>query len=793
MRFRGLKILLLAVTAAAVLFLLCGAVKTLGMDRWVDFDVYRITGCDRTSIIYDGQSDVVTRLHGVQDRTWVSISELQPSTVYAFISAEDARFFEHEGVDVIRIAGAIVADIKAGSYVQGASTISQQLIKLSHLTSEKTISRKAEEAALAYEMERQYSKEDILEMYLNYVYFGGGYYGIEAAAEGYFGVHASNLTLDQSAMLAGILKSPSGYAPHINYAASINRRNNILRLMRDYGYITDDEKKQAAAKRPTILHDKNEEYSGYYTDAVTKSAAALMGITVDELIRGGYSIYSAMDSDIQHYCEEMFKNGELFPAEDSEAAIVVLEPSTGMVVAMVGGRSYTGGISFNRATDIRRQPGSVIKPVIAYAPAFEYLNYTAADMILDEETTFADYTPSNYGNKYYGWVTVREAVTKSLNVPAVKTLSEVGVERAKDFAKRCGIEFDDKDDSLALALGGFTYGVSPLQIAGAYSCFASGGIYNTPTLIKKITDRNGLTVYEYRQDSRRVMSEANAYILTSMLKSVVTEGTGHRLNTLDIPIAGKTGTVGLANGNRDAWMAGYTPEYTAVVWQGYDSDRLGLLPSSATGGTYPALMLYELFNHIYPDGRSGDFEKPESVKQYSIDAKTLKKQHKAVLANAMTPQSSRVTEYFTEETAPEDVSGYWAVPGSAQNLLAVREEGGVMVSFDCPDDFGMYTLWRSEAGKAEKPLMTWNGREGHIEYIDAAVKPGKGYRYRVTVKHEELLIGDEPVEGLTTRYAFVPAGLGTSSSSINEQAVRQRRTYATDVLTIAEIQIKYII
>ena len=768
MRFRGLKILLLAVTAAAVLFLLCGAVNTLGMDRWVDFDVYRITGCDRTSIIYDGQSDVVTRLHGVQDRTWVSISELQPSTVYAFISAEDARFFEHEGVDVIRIAGAIVADIKAGSYVQGASTISQQLIKLSHLTSEKTISRKAEEAALAYEMERQYSKEDILEMYLNYVYFGGGYYGIEAAAEGYFGVHASDLTLDQSAMLAGILKSPSGYAPHINYAASINRRNNILRLMRDYGYITDDEKKQASVRRPTILHDKNEEYSGYYTDAVTKSAAALMGITVDELIRGGYSIYSAMDSDIQHYCEEMFKNGELFPAEDSEAAIVVLEPSTGMVVAMVGGRSYTGGISFNRATDIRRQPGSVIKPVIAYAPAFEYLNYTAADMILDEETTFADYTPSNYGNKYYGWVTVREAVTKSLNVPAVKTLSAVGVYRAKDFAKRCGIEFDDKDDSLALALGGFTYGVSPLQIAGAYSCFASGGIYNTPTLIKKITDRNGLTVYEYRQDSRRVMSEANAYILTSMLKSVVTEGTGHRLNTLDIPIAGKTGTVGLANGNRDAWMAGYTPEYTAVVWQGYDSDRLGLLPSSATGGTYPALMLYELFNHIYPDGRSGDFEKPESVKQYSIDAKTLKKQHKAVLANAMTPKSSRITEYFTEETAPEEVSGYWAVPGSAQNLVAVREEGGIMVSFDCPDDFGMYTLWRSEAGKAEKPLMTWNGREGHIEYIDAAVRPGKGYRYRVTVKHEELLIGDEPVEGLTTRYAFVPAGLGTSSSSINE-------------------------
>ena len=672
MRFRGLKILLLCVATAAVLFFLFGAVNMFGVDEWADFDVYRITGCDRTTVILDADDQELTKLHGSEDRIWVSLNELSQDTLHAFVSAEDARFFEHDGVDIIRIAGAVVADIKAGGYVQGASTISQQLIKLSHLSSEKTISRKAEEAALAYEMERRYSKSEILEMYLNYVYFGGGYYGIEAASLGYFGVHASELTLSQSAMLAGILKSPSGYAPHINYAASIKRRDNILRLMNEYGYITEESRNEASAERPTIIKGKQEQYSGYYTDAAAKSAAAILGITVDELIRGGYTIYTAMERNIQSCCESLFENDELFPAEDSEGAIVVLEPSSGLVLAMVGGRSYSGSLSFNRAADIRRQPGSVIKPVIAYAPAFEYLGYTAADMILDEETVFADYMPSNYGDKYYGWVTLREAVTKSLNIPAVKTLSAVGIDRAKAFAESLGIEFDPEDNSLALALGGFTYGVSPLQIAGAYSCFASGGLYSTPSLIRKITNRTGATVYEYRAEKRRVISAGNAYILTSMLKSVVTEGTGHRLNNLNIPIAGKTGTVGLAGGNRDAWMVGYTPEYTAVAWQGYDSDRLGLLPSSATGGTYPALMLYELFKQLYPNGREGDFDKPNGVRQCVIDLLALKRSHEIALANGMTPESSRMTEYFTEETAPVTFSKYWRLPGILQGFANAR-------------------------------------------------------------------------------------------------------------------------
>ena len=751
MKLRRSRILLLVLSLAAVFFMLFGAVGVLGVDNWADFELQRITGCDRSSVIYDINDVEILRLHGAEDRTWVSIDSLPEHLLYAFISAEDARFYDHEGIDIIRIAGAVIADIKAGEYVQGASTISQQLIKLSHLTSEKTISRKAEEAVLAYQMERICTKGDILEMYLNYVYFGGGYYGVEAAALGYFGVHASELTLSQSAMLAGILKSPGSYAPHLDYEASVGRRDTVLMLMDQYGYISDAERETASAERPKILHGQISEYSGYYTDAVIKSAANVLGITMDQLLRGGYHIYSAMDTQLQLYCESLFENDSLFPAEDSEGAMVVQRHDEGLISAMVGGRAHSGSMGFNRATDIRRQPGSVIKPIISYAPAFEYLGYTAADMILDEETVFADYTPSNFAGKYYGWVTMREAVSKSLNVPAVKVMSEVGVERAKAFAVSCGIEFDSRDDSLALALGGFTYGVSPLQIAGAYSCFASGGEYNTPSLIRRITDSEGNVLYEYTPQRSRVMSEENAYILTSILKSVVSEGTGHRLNTLDIPIAGKTGTVGTSDGNRDAWMVGYTPDYTAAVWMGYDNDKLGILPAEVTGGTYPAVMLYELYSYIYPEGCEGDFIRPEGVMEYSLDSYSLKVLHKAALANVFTPEDSRITELFTADTAPQAATGYWAIPAAAQNLSAAIVNGKVNISFDCPDDFGEYSLCRRDDRGRERIIKTWSGREGHIQYTDTSAQGGSSYAYYVTVRHEEMKIGGKAVYGLPTR------------------------------------------
>jgi len=441
----------------------------------------------------------------------------------------------------------------------------------------------------------------------------------------------------------------------------------------------------------------------------------------------------------------------------ARGAIVVQRPEDGLVTAMVGGRGYGGGMSFNRATDIRRQPGSVIKPIIAYAPAMEYLGYTAATMVLDEETAFGEYTPANFNDKYYGWVTVREAVTRSLNVPAVKILSEVGVERAKEFAASCGIEFHEKDESLALALGGFTYGVSPLQVAGAYSAFASGGVYHAPSVIRFIADSEGREVYRCAPEGRRVMSAANAYILTSMMKSVVSEGTGHRLSSLGIPLAGKTGTVGMEAGNRDAWMATYTPDYTAVVWLGYDSDNHGVLPAGATGGSYPAMILGELYAMLYPEGTAEDFTVPGDVAEYRIDQRTLELTHRLTLANALTPKSSQMTELFTSATAPEDATSYWAVPRAARGLRAGTAGGITLISFDCPDAFGQYILCRTGMDGAEEELGEWDGAGGRVEYADATALPGEKYRYRVLCRHKELKIGGRHVYGPATDYITVQA------------------------------------
>lgn len=619
-----MKAVLLAMALAATCFVLFFAVNLLRLDAWREFDPEKILGAPETLILYDKDDGELLRLHAAEDRVSISLSEIPQHVRMAFVSAEDARFYEHQGIDLIRIAGAAWEDLKAGSYVQGASTITQQLIKLSHLNADKTISRKLEEAVLAYQMEQQFSKDQILEMYLNYVYFGRGYYGVEAAALGYFGIHASELSRAQAAALAGILKSPTNYAPHLSPENCLRRRNNILSLMCEYGHISEEER-DAAIAEPLEILDAEETTRGYYVDTALSTATELLNVDMQTLLTGGYRIYTAMDPALQSHCEAIFADDAYFPAADCEGAIVIQQAGTGYVAALVGGRNSEQAMAFNRAMRIRRQPGSVIKPVIAYAPALEYCGYTAASMLLDEPTSFSDYTPGNFNDKYYGWVTMREAVKRSLNVPAVKVLSEVGLGQGKAFAESLGIAFDEADTSLTLALGGFTYGVSPWQLTGAYAAFASGGIYNTPTVIRSITDAAGNILYEYVPDSRRVMQEENAYILTSMLESAIKEGTGRRLGDLEIPLAGKTGTVGMDNGNRDAWMAAYNPEYAACVWMGYDRAEDGILPAEATGGNYPALMLRAVFSYLYEGREAPQFAVPDGVVEYSLDKRTDRK------------------------------------------------------------------------------------------------------------------------------------------------------------------------
>ena len=754
---RALRWVLLLMVLAVLGFVLFMAAQLWDLDAWQDFDPANILGAQQSLILYDGENGEILRLHDKEDRVSIPLSDVPDLVQKAFISAEDARFYEHPGVDVIRIVGAAWADIKAGGYVQGASTISQQLIKLSHLTADKTISRKLEEAVLACQMETRYSKDEILEMYLNYVYFGGGYYGIEAAALGYFGVHAKDLSVAQGAMLAGILKSPSNYAPHLDFEASLARRDTVLSLMAEYGYLDDQGLADAKGETMVILHDgtASEEGRNYYVDAALQDAMEILQIDSETLLSGGYRIYTAMDSAIQNQCEAIFQQDDLFPG-DAQGAIVVQEAGTGLIRAMVGGRgAYDTAMAFNRATDIRRQPGSVIKPVIAYAPALEGYGYTAATMLLDEPTTFAEYSPRNFGNKYYGWVTLREAVTRSLNVPAVKVLSDIGVSAGKAFAQSCGIPFDPQDTSLTLALGGFTYGVSPLQIAGAYAAFASQGIYNTPTCIQRITDSTGKELYVYEPENRRVMSEQNAYILTSMLQSAIQEGTGHRLKDLDIPLAGKTGTVGEGEGNRDAWMACYSADYAAAVWIGYDTSQDGALPQDATGGKYPALILEQLFQGLYQDRAPKEFSMPSGVNAYKLDKRTLEMFHEPVLATALTPSSAIQTEVFVEGTQPTALSCYWVVPSPPGEFrVYLGGDGKPQIAFTGRESFAQYQLYRQKGTESPQLIKTWDGK-GAVTYGDDSALPGCTYTYYILPVHQEMNVGGEQVKGPATKKVTV--------------------------------------
>ncbi len=759
-----LKTALLGVCALVALALFCLSVWVWQVAQSVELDVGRITNAGQTLHLYDGSGEQIASLHGAEDRTAVSLEEIPQHVRNAFLAVEDVRFYSHSGIDIKRIFGALLADLRSGSLEQGASTITQQLIKLSHLTSEKTLERKVQEAILALELEAQYSKDEILEMYLNYVYFGGGAYGIESAAWRYFGIHASELTVAQGALLAGIVKSPSNYAPHLDPEASVKRRDLVLSLMAENGFLTE-EKAQEAMAEPLVLNEQADTgYDhGYYVDAALDEACELLDLDREGLYSGGYRVYTYLDTELQELCEALFEDPSLFPedaadGEPVQAALTVIDPESFGVTALLGGRSYDVQRGFNRATDMRRQPGSTIKPVLVYAPAIDRFGYTAASVMLDEPTDFGGYQPQNYGNKYYGLVTLREAMLRSLNVPAVKLLSNIGVRTGKTFAERLGISFDPADNSLSLALGGFTYGVSPLSLCGAYASFAAGGLYESPCFVQKITDSQGVVLYERTPNPQRVMDERTAFLLTSMMQSCVTSGTGRRLNT-GIPLAGKTGTTGMTagTGNKDIWTAAYNPDYCAVVWMGFDdTDAQHSLPSDATGGTYPAELLSALFDALYPSKTAAPaFEVPEGIVEVRLDGASLE-EGVAVLANAMTPADSVVTEYFTQDTVPTETTKYWAVPSSVKKVgLSLNEHGRPVVSFDPPQAFVRYRIYRAAGGGEPVLIAELPGDMGRIDYEDNSAPYGVVCQYYVQPVHPEMTLAGEPVTGPSTASASI--------------------------------------
>ena len=555
---------------------------------------------EQTSFLYGEDGALITEIHGAVNRVPVPLEEVPLHVQSAFVAVEDERFYSHHGVDIRAILRAAYSSLQSGRITEGASTITQQVIKLYFLSPEQSLRRKMKEAVLAVEFERRYSKDKILELYLNRVYFGEGAYGIQSAAKVYFDKDSSALTVAEGALLAALLQAPSAYDPYINPGGALGRRNTVLEKMIQQKLIPEEQGLEAL-NTPVLLDDKAHKVQGssFFIDYVIEEAIEATGS--EKFSKGGLKIYTTLEPEIQAKAEEVFRRPDLFPTGDVEAALALVENGTGAIKALVGGRQYEANRGFNRATQLSRQPGSAFKPVAVYAPAFE-LGYGPESMVSDAPLNISGYKPHNSDGGYYGTVSARTALRWSRNVAAVWLLNQIGVDRGFEMAERMGFELVEEDRCLPLALGGLTRGVSPLQMAGAYAVFSNRGVFIKPYAIKSIVEPGGEVVYR-RPEGVPVMKASTAEAMQDMLRSVVEGGTGYRAAIRGVTVAGKTGTTELPDiavfrglaGNKDAWFVGFTSRYTAAVWMGYDEkdmDQQHYL--TAYGGNQPA----ELFRTV---------------------------------------------------------------------------------------------------------------------------------------------------------------------------------------------------
>lgn len=555
------------------------------------------------TIIYDEHGRPASKLAAANIEE-VSIERVPDHFLQAIVAVEDRRFYEHNGVDYYGFLRAMWRNIRARAWVEGGSTITQQLAKNVFLTNEKTLVRKWNEWLIAQKIERTYSKQEILEMYINRVYFGAGAWGVASAAKTYFGKDVSDLTLSESAMLAGLVKAPSALSPLRHYDKAVARRNVVLSLMKEQGYI--DEQEWAAAKNERIAiqqEPKRDPYAGkypYYVDELIREAITRYGLTQSDVLSGGLRIYTELDPRMQQALEAVYADDSLFPSSPDgvlvQSGAVLLDPKTGGVKALVGGRGRHVFRGFNRATELRRQPGSAIKPLAVYTPALEQ-GYEPFSLLKDEPLNLGGYRPQNYDHTYRGTVTMYEAVIHSLNVPAVWLLHEIGLDKGMDALRRFGLPLEKEDRQLGIALGGMSRGVSPLEMAEAYAVFANDGVRPDGHLITKIVDAYGHEVAEWEPERAVVTSKKTAQQMTVLLEGVIREGTGRRAAIPGRELAGKTGSTEMTipgiDGVKDQWMVGYTPQLVGALWLGYDRPD-GTHYLTTTSGETAAV----IFRHI---------------------------------------------------------------------------------------------------------------------------------------------------------------------------------------------------
>ena len=577
-------------------------------------------GLAQSTVIYDADEEVASKISANKNEG-ISIDKIPDHMKNAVIAIEDHRFYEHGGIDLKGIGRAFFTNLKAGGIVEGGSTLTQQLTKNALLSAEKTYKRKLEEFFLAIEIEKEYSKDEILQMYLNQVYFGEGAWGIKRAAMKYYAKDVEDLSISEAALLAGLVKAPSAINPYQNEEKAIERRNLVLDRMKEHSFISEKEWEKAKNEKLVFEDGGGDPLKGkypYYVDVVLEEAINKYNISLDDLLSNGYQIYTELDQDMQGSVEETYKNDELFPKGTGEQPVqsgaILLDPHNGGIRALAGGRGEHTLLGHNRAVHKVGQPGSTMKPIVPYAAALE-AGWEITDELKDERMTFGeDYEPNNYNGQFRGNVPMYEAVKDSLNVPAVWLLDEIGVEKGVDAAKRFGIPEDAINQNLALALGGTNEGVSPLTMAQAYAVFANGGERPEAHSITKIVDKDGETVAEWKGENTRVISKDVADKVTTMLLGVVQHGTGKAAQIPGREVAGKTGSTQMTiegiDGVKDQWFVGYTPQLVGAVWVGHDmTDAKNYLTTSSSEGTAP--IFREIMTEALKNQEAESFNVPQ--------------------------------------------------------------------------------------------------------------------------------------------------------------------------------------
>lgn len=588
----------------------------------------------QATVFFDINGKVASKV-SANSNEGVSIKQVPKYMQNAVVAIEDRRFYEHHGIDFVGIARALFRDIKAGGAVEGGSTITQQLAKNVFLNSQKTYRRKFDEIFIARKIEKQYSKQEIMQMYLNQIYFGDGAWGIKRAAQKYFGKDVKDLTVSESAMLAGLIKAPSALNPYYHMEKAKKRRDVVLSEMKKQGFITEQQLKKAKAEK-LVLHDKGgDPFRGkypYYVDQVLDEAIHSYGLSQDDILTGGYKIYTELDQTMQNAAEKTYQNDSLFPKGTDrpvQSGAVLEDPKTGGIRAIVGGRGEHTFRGYNRASQLKAQPGSSLKPISVYTPALEE-GWKITDNLQDQQVKFGDYEPSNYDHKYAGEVPMYEAVMESKNVPAVWLLNEIGLDKGVDSSKRFGIPLEKGDRNLSLALGGLEKGVSPVNMAEAFSVFPNHGTRVKSHVIRKIVDADGKTVAEWKEKKQKVTTKSVSDNMTAMLLGVVKYGTGKGAQIPGREVAGKTGSTQVPikgiNGVKDQWFVGYTPKLVGAVWVGYDkTDEKHYLTTTSSEGA--AIVFRELMSEALQN------TKPASFHVSSIDSLMEQKKQEEAAKN----------------------------------------------------------------------------------------------------------------------------------------------------------------